>query len=101
MQVCKATPKLMQACATGQHIPEAVLTCRKAGGEQQEFLKIKFTDLLVSSYQMGGSDGEVVPIDQCSLNYSKIEFEYKEQQTDGSLSGAIKAGYDLKKNVKI
>ena len=31
------------------------LTCRKAGKDQQEYLKIKFTDLIVSSYQTGGS----------------------------------------------
>src|SRR5688500_16372886 len=41
MRVCKATPKLMLACANGQHIKEATLTCRKAGTEQQEYLKIK------------------------------------------------------------
>src|SRR5690242_18535159 len=34
----KASPKLMLACATGQHIPDAQLTCRKAGGEQEVFL---------------------------------------------------------------
>jgi type VI secretion system secreted protein Hcp len=102
MRMNKATPKLMLACASGEHIPEALLTCRKAGKEQQEFLKIKFTDLLVSSYQTGGSNGsDVVPMDQISLNYSKIEFEYKEQKADGSLGGTEKAGWDVKKNQKV
>jgi type VI secretion system secreted protein Hcp len=101
MPMSKATPKLMQACATGTHIPKAVLTLRKAGGDQQEYLMLTFTDLLVSSYQMGGSGGEVVPVDSISMNYSKIEFEYKEQKADGSLGGAIKAGFDLKKMVKV
>ena len=40
-------------------------------------------------------------VDQVSLNYSKIEFEYKEQKADGSLGGAVKAGYDLKANKKV
>ncbi len=35
-------------------------------------------------------------MDQISLNYSKIEYEYREQQPDGTLGGPIKAGYDLK-----
>src|SRR5262245_54883506 len=75
MRMNKATPKLMLACASGEHISEATLTCRKAGKDQQEFLKIKFTDLLVSSYQTGGSShGDVVPMDQISMNYSMIEF---------------------------
>jgi type VI secretion system secreted protein Hcp len=102
MKINKASPKLMLACATGEHIKKATLTCRKAGKEQQEFLKIEFDDLLVSSYQTGGSGhGDIVPTDQISLNYSKIHFEYKEQKPDGSLGGAVKAGYDLKANKKI
>ena len=31
-------------------LPKATLTCRKAGGSQVEFLKIKLADVLVSSY---------------------------------------------------
>jgi type VI secretion system secreted protein Hcp len=102
MKVNKATPKLLLACATGEHIKSAILTCRKAGKEQQEFLKYTFSDLLVSSYQTGGaSNGSVIPNDQISLNYAKIEVEYKEQKPDGTLGGPIKVGYDLKANKKL
>jgi type VI secretion system secreted protein Hcp len=101
MKMNKATPKLMLACANGEHIKEAVLVCRKAGKEQQEYLKVKFSDLLVSSYQTGGSSGDVVPMDQISLNYSKIVFEYKEQKPDGSLGAPVTAGWDLKANKKV
>ena len=101
MNVCKASPKLMLACATGEHIKKAVLTCRKAGKEQQEFYKITFADLLVSSFQTGGSAHSDVPTDQISLNYSKIEWEYKEQKPDGTLGGVTKAGYDLKQNKQV
>ncbi|MEO8050706.1 MAG: type VI secretion system tube protein Hcp [Acidobacteriota bacterium] len=94
MHINKATPKLLLACATGDHIKKAVLTCRKAGKQQQEFLKVTFSDLLVSSYSTGG--GGETPLEQISLNFSKIEFEYKEQKPDGTLGGAVKAGYDLK-----
>ncbi len=97
MKCNKASPKLLLACANGEHIPDAVLICRKAGKEQQEFMKIKFTDLLVSSFQTGGSStSDEIPMDQISLNYAKIEYEYKAQQKDGTLGGPIKAGYDLK-----
>jgi len=93
----KASPKLMLMCANGKHIPTGVLVCRKAGGEQQEYLKITFSDLLVSSYQIGGSEADVVPLDQCSLNYSKIEYSYQAQKKDGTLDGAVKMNYDVKK----
>lgn len=99
MRVNKASPKLLLACATGEHVKSALLTCRKAGKEQQEFMTYKFTDILVSSYQTGGASmGDDVPHDSVSLNFSKIEYEYKEQNADGTLKGPVKAGYDLKAN---
>jgi type VI secretion system secreted protein Hcp len=101
MRVNKASPKLMLACATGQHIAKADLICRKAGGDQQEYMKISFSELLVSSFQTGGSAGDVVPVDQVSLNFAKIEFEYKPQKPDGTLDAPVKTGYDLKLNKKI
>lgn len=102
MKVNKASPKLMEKCATGEHIGKAVMVCRKAGGEQQEFLTVTMTDLLVSSYQTGGAGAsDIVPTDQISINFSKIEFEYKEQTAKGTLAGSVKAGYDLKANKKV
>ena len=101
MKVNKASPKLMLACATGDHIKQATLTCRKAGGDQQEYMKVVMSDILVSSYQAGGSVGSVIPMDQISLNFSKIEFEYKPQKADVSLDSPLKTGWDLKKNQKV
>jgi type VI secretion system secreted protein Hcp len=91
----KASPALMLACAQGDHIKNAILTCRKAGKEQQEFLKITMSDCLVSSFQIGEAGG-VVPTDQVSLNFAKIEQEYKEQDATGKLMGSIKKSFDLK-----
>lgn len=100
--VSKASPVLFLRCATGEHIKEATLVARKAGKDQQEYYKIKLSDIIVSSYNIGGSGGsDLVPVDQVSLNFSKIEIEYKEQKQDGSLGAAAKAGWDLKQNVKV
>ena len=98
----KASPKLFLNCCGGVHIASAVLTCRKAGKDQQEFLKITMSECIISSYQSGGSGGaDAVPVDQVAINFAKIEMEYKEQKADGSLGGAVKSGWDLKKNVKV
>lgn len=97
-RVSKASPKLMEACASGKHIKQAVLIGRKAGKEQQEFLTYTLTDLLVSSYQTGGSEEMDLPTDQVSLNFSKVQVEYKEQKADGSLGKSTKAGFDVKNN---
>ena len=64
MTTNKASPVLMLACASGKHIPKAVLTCRKAGTEQQEYMKVTMEDLIVSSFQAAGAGGEdVMPAD--------------------------------------
>ena len=97
MSVNKASPKLLLACANGEHIKNAIVTARKAGKDQQEYLKITFTDLLISSFHTGGSGD--LPTDSISFNYGKIEYEYKEQNLDGTLKGPVKVYYDLKKMV--
>lgn len=98
----KASSVLFIGCATGHHYKTAVLTARKAGGEQQEYLKITMEDVLISSYQVGGSaHGDVVPTDQVSLNFAKLEISYKEQKPDGTLGGEVKQKYDFAANKKI
>ena len=96
MLVNKASPALFLACAQGDHIKNAILTCRKAGKKQQEFMKVTMSPVLVSSYQTGGSGGgDVVPTDQISLNFGKIEIEYKEQDTAGAGGGTVNKWFDV------
>jgi type VI secretion system secreted protein Hcp len=99
MRLNSASIGLMKACATGQHIKGATLSARKAGKEQQEYLVIKMDDVLITSYQTGGSEGgDVVPTDQVSFNFAKIDVEYRQQKADGSLDVGIHFKYDLKAN---
>jgi type VI secretion system secreted protein Hcp len=98
MVVSKASPKLMLGCATGKHYKEAVLTARRTGKAQQEFLTFKFKDVVVTSYQTGGSAQGDVPIDQASLGFATIQLEYRPQKADGSLDTPVKSGWDLKQN---
>src|SRR6266446_5770201 len=98
-KVHKGSPILKLKCASGEHIKKAILTCRKAGKDQQEFLKFTFENLLISSFQIGGSaHGDIVPVEQVSFNFATIEVEYKEQKADGSLGAATKAGWRVKTN---
>ncbi|MEP6990745.1 MAG: type VI secretion system tube protein Hcp [bacterium] len=94
----KASPKLLLACCNGQHVKMATLVARKAGKEQAEYLKVTLSDVLVSSITSSGSQGNIVPVEQVSLSFGKVEIEYKDQKADGTLGGATKAGYDLKAN---
>ena len=98
----KASPVLFINCTTGKHFKVATLTVRKAGEGQQEYLTVKMEDVMVSSYQVGGSGGSgVIPGDQVSLNFAKLEILYKEQKPDGTLGGEVKQKYDFGANKKI
>jgi type VI secretion system secreted protein Hcp len=99
MRLNKASPGLMRACATGQHIKVATFSGRKAGKDQQDYLTFKFHDVLVSSYQTSGSEhADVVPTDQVSFNFAKIEVEYRQQKPDGSVVPGAHFKFDLKAN---
>ncbi len=101
MHANKASPELMLACSNGEHIKEAVFVARRAGKDQQEYLKITMSDVLISSYQASGSsDANQLPVESVALNFSKIKTEYKPQKADGTLDAAVSAGWDLKGNVK-
>jgi type VI secretion system secreted protein Hcp len=99
MWMDKAYPKLLQACVTGDHLSKAVLTFRKAGKDQQEFLRITFSDVLVSSCQVLGRVAAHIPVPTVvfSFNFAQIEEEYRMQKPDGSLSGVIKYSYSIPK----
>jgi type VI secretion system secreted protein Hcp len=99
-RIDKASAVLMIACATGQHFKDAVLTARKAGGGQQEYLKIKIEEVFVSSYQTSGAGSAMVQ-ESFSVNFSKLEMSYKEQKPDGSLGGETKQKYDFSANKKL
>jgi type VI secretion system secreted protein Hcp len=94
----KATPKLILACANGQHIPAVEFVARKAGGEQAEYLKMKLSDVLISSYQTSGSSGGSLPTESISINFSKIEFEYLQQDAKGKTASAGKMNWDVRAN---
>jgi type VI secretion system secreted protein Hcp len=123
----QSSPVLFQKCATGEHLKEALITVRKAGGEQLEYLKIKLTDVLISSVQQSGQSNHTAaprdlatgqasgkafvreaattadnfPTESVSLNFAKIQMDYQPQGPDGKpQGGAIHGGWDVKTNVK-
>jgi type VI secretion system secreted protein Hcp len=97
-----SSPLLMLNCATGAHIKEANFVVRKAGGTQLEYLKIKLTDVLISSFKDHGSQkGDEIPMEEIKFNFAKVEYSYQPQGADGKAQGGpILAGWDVKGNVK-
>jgi type VI secretion system secreted protein Hcp len=97
-----ATHDLLKHCATGTHIADGELIVRKAGATPLEYLKIKMTDIIISSYSTGGSgDGMDRVMETVTLNFAKYEVPYASQKMDGSKGPEGKAGFDIAKNVAV
>lgn len=94
---CAASVKIMQFCAGGKHLDSAMLTCLKASGDKQDkYMTYTLTDVVVSSYQSGGS-GDDMPIESMSLNFAKIEFEFFVQDDKGVTTSAGVGKWDQQK----
>jgi len=97
--VDKASPNLMKACATGEHIKGATVTQRKAGKGQQEYLIIKMNDILITNVSPSGANGDSgLVLEQVALQAAKVDLEYKPQKADGSLDAGLHFKYDVKAN---
>ena len=93
----KATPALLKACATGQHIKDATITHRKAGKGQQEYLIIRLNDVTITAVSHGGSEDQPYA-ESVSLKFAKVDLEYRPQRADGSLDPGLHFKFDLKTN---
>ncbi len=101
-RISKASPALFLACATGQHHKAATLTGERAGGAKGgTFLQYKLNDVLVSSVQQSDAAGGDPPVEQFSLNYSKIELSFFPQDAKGKVGPPITAGFDVKAHKKV
>lgn len=98
--VDKSSPALMLNCCSGKHIPNGLITVRKAGDKPLEYLKIKLTDILVSGIQEAGHGSDLLS-ENVTLNFAKFHVEYQEQKPDGSGSPAGEMGWDVKANQKV
>ncbi|MHB8647998.1 MAG: Hcp family type VI secretion system effector [Thermomicrobiales bacterium] len=119
MHFNKASPKLFFGAASGEHFKKAVLTARKAGERQLDYLKWTLSDCLVSSYQTGATSIAVpesvagaeepspevaavrnakapMPVDEFSLDFAKLEVSYQTQNADGGLGTPETAGWDFR-----
>lgn len=98
-RVDKASPNIMLACASGTHFKEARLTMRQTGAPaSQDFLLIGLRDVVVKCVQPSGTETAAGLMEQVSLNFARVDFEYKPQKPDGSLDAGVHFRWDLEHN---
>jgi type VI secretion system secreted protein Hcp len=97
-----ASPLLLLYCATGQHIPSAILTIRKSGGKAGSdainYLIITMKELMVTSVSTGGSGGEDRLTENVTFNFAKVEFKYTPQDAKGAPGTAKTFKWDIEAN---
>ncbi len=94
--VDRASPVLMAKHLSGATIATAALTLRKAGGAPLDYAVLTMSNCVVTKIEHGADDGghtEVV-----SLQFSAIQYDYKQQQADGTGGPTISAGYNASTN---
>jgi type VI secretion system secreted protein Hcp len=84
-----SSPGLIMNGVTGEVAKTAVLVVRKAGKEQQEFLTLTMHNVLVSSFQTGGSGGDANLTESVTLHFESMQGEYRKQKADGTLDAPI------------
>jgi type VI secretion system secreted protein Hcp len=94
----KSSPKLFKSSCEGAHIAKMVLSANKAGGKQMEYLKITLSDCLISSVSTGGSGGQESFTESVTVNFSKVEMVYSQQDAKGAEAGKVAFNYDIKAN---
>jgi type VI secretion system secreted protein Hcp len=97
-RVDKASPNLMLACATGQHLKSAVLSERKAGPKPQDFLIVTMSDVMLTSVLSSASGADDGLVEKVGLQFATVDLEYRPQKPDGSLDAGIHFTYDLRTN---
>jgi type VI secretion system secreted protein Hcp len=96
----KASFKLMEYTTTGKHIPSGQVTGVKLSGDGNKipYIVIKLTDAFLTSWQMGASSGDQLPVENFSLHMVKVENEYKVQDNEGNKQASILFNWNIQQN---
>ncbi len=95
----RASPNLIMACCSGKHFKEAVLTIRKAGGDNPlEYLRITMKHVLVTSYRVEANHSEDRVLESVMFNFAEVMTEYTPQKADGAGDASIQVAWNIAAN---
>lgn len=92
---------LLKSVSLGTHFPECKIIVRKAGGTKQlEYFTILMKEVMVTSYQTGGSGGEDRLTESLTLTFANVEVKYQAQNEKGEKAGDTKFAYSIAENAQ-
>lgn len=98
--VDKATPDLLKSVAKGTHHADATLIVRKAGDKPLEYLIMEMKDVLITSYQTGGTGAEERLTENISLNFDFFKLKYTEQLKTGAAGASPDVSWSIRSNAE-
>ena len=81
--VSVASPALLLAAVSGQHLSNAVIGIRRGSGGSPDYLRYIMTDVVIVSDSIA-ANGASAPGEQINLSYSTLQIEYRQQRPDGT-----------------
>jgi len=98
-----SSPTLCLYCCNGKAIDEVVFEITRPLGDQTTFMKYTFNDCIISGISTSGSasESDPIPMEQVSIRYSQIKWEYTPTDTKGKKQSAKKAGWNVATNKSV
>ncbi len=98
----KASPKLLEAAATGKVFPKVEIELSSTyGGARATYLKYELTNVQISSYNVSGSTGDdAPPTVTVGNNFEEIKVTYTEYDDTGSTKGNAETTWKVEKGEK-
>lgn len=94
----RSTPKLLEYCTTGRHIPNARLVVRKSGTYGDPFLIIEFKDVIISSISTAGDASANRPTEKVSLSFGAFNVIYNQTDKNGTAQRDFRFGWSIAEN---
>jgi type VI secretion system secreted protein Hcp len=90
---------LMKNCWSGKQFDKATLTCYRADGSENaeavKYLEVIMEHIVIANLSLSGGPGDI-PVENISLDYGKIQYNYVSQKRDsGEADGNKPASHDL------
>lgn len=99
--VDKSSPILKLQCFNAKRVDEVKLSAYKMGEEPLEYVTITMNDVLISGITDSGENGAEGLIENVSLNFAKVKYEYQPQGKDGKADGGkVEMAWNIAENAK-
>jgi len=90
----KTSTTLFNHCCSGDILQKVIVLYDKPiGTSQADYYRVYLQDALITSVQHSGSNEN--PTESVSFAFQAIEIAYKAEKDDGTLDGAVAAGFNL------